>query len=355
MSKIRKTMIILFVLLFIFISSGCSNNIATVEPLFNTNNTILPVNVIKDQYSLLQQASDETLKNLSSKIITADEVVQKVLIEQDLNYFVVDIRNSSDFINGSIEGAVNIPFEYTANPKLIGSLPKDKTIIVVCYTGHQAGQTTALWNMLGYDAVAMINGMAGWTTSSVAGATLPNSSFNNPVTTVAYEATTYELPKYVNEEVANLDSLILAKSTNFLNSKKGVTVKSEDLINDINSGNSKYFVLDVRDKNDYDKGHVEGAINIPYENVAEIDNLQKLPPNKMIVIVGYYGTDANQVARVINQLGYDSYALMYGMRMWTSNDAIIGIPSISTEIVSDLPTVELQYVDGGAPKAAGCS
>ncbi len=355
MKKMRKSLVILFIFIFIIISSGCSDSsVATTEPYFNNNNSILPVNVMNNQYSLLQQASDKTLKTLSSKVITADEVFQKVLVEHDLNYFVVDIRGSNDFAKGTIEGAVNIPFEYTANLKLIGSLPKDKTIIVVCYTGHQAGQTTALWNMLGYDAVAMINGMAGWTTNTVAGATLPENSYNYPVTTIASEATVYELPTYVNEEVANLDSLILAKSNNFLNSKKGVTVKAEDLIKDLNNDNSNYFVLDVRNKEDYDRGHIEGAINIPFENVAEIDNLKKLPPNKTIVIVGYYGTDANQVARVINQLGYDSYALFYGMRIWTPNEAINGIPSISTEKITDLPTVELQYEEGGEPTTASC-
>ena len=44
-------------------------------------------------------------------------------------------------------------------------LPKDKKIIVVDYSGHAASQVAVLWNMLGYDAVAMHNGMAGWSKS----------------------------------------------------------------------------------------------------------------------------------------------------------------------------------------------
>lgn len=354
MKKMRKSLVFLFVFIFIIISSGC-NSTSTVEPFFDDNKNAAPIKVMNNQFSLLQQASDETLKTLSSKVITADEVFQKVVIEQDLNYFVVDVRSPGDYAKGSIESAVNIPYELAANPKLISALPKDKTIIVVCYSGHKAGQTTALWNMLGYDAVTMINGMSGWTTKSVAGSTLPKSSFNYSVTTVTSEATAYELPTYEKEEEANLESLILAKSTELLESQKGTIVKAEDLNADLSSDESKYFVVDVRDQVDYDEGHIEGAINIPYENIVETENLQKLSTDKTIVLVGYNGTDASQVARIINQLGYDSYALLYGMRVWTPNEVVNGISPISTETISDLPTVELQYnLDGGAATSASC-
>ncbi|HCJ57468.1 MAG TPA: sulfurtransferase, partial [Clostridiaceae bacterium] len=49
------------------------------------------------------------------------------------------------------------------------TLPKDKKIIVYCYTGQTAGQTVAALRLLGYDAVSLNAGMgtpatgdAGW-------------------------------------------------------------------------------------------------------------------------------------------------------------------------------------------------
>jgi rhodanese-related sulfurtransferase len=38
-------------------------------------------------------------------------------------------------------------------------LPKDKKIVVYCYTGQTAGQATAALRMMGYDAVSLNGGM----------------------------------------------------------------------------------------------------------------------------------------------------------------------------------------------------
>ena len=42
-------------------------------------------------------------------------------------------------------------------------LPKDKKIIVVCYTGQTAGQVVSILRLLGYDACSLKGGMVnGW-------------------------------------------------------------------------------------------------------------------------------------------------------------------------------------------------
>lgn len=42
-------------------------------------------------------------------------------------------------------------------------LPKDKKIIVVCYTGQTAGQIVGVLKLLGYDACSLMGGMVnGW-------------------------------------------------------------------------------------------------------------------------------------------------------------------------------------------------
>jgi len=45
----------------------------------------------------------------------------------------------------------------------LAKLPKDRQIVVYCYTGHTASQITALLNILGYDAVNLKFGMTSWT------------------------------------------------------------------------------------------------------------------------------------------------------------------------------------------------
>ena len=40
-----------------------------------------------------------------------------------------------------------------------GKLPKDKKIIVYCYSGQTSSQTTAILRLLGYDAYSMSGGV----------------------------------------------------------------------------------------------------------------------------------------------------------------------------------------------------
>ncbi len=72
---------------------------------------------------------------------------------------VVDIRKAEDFAAGHIAGAINIPFGADMD---FSELPSGK-LIVACYSGQTAGQTTAVLRMMGHDAVSLHFGMAvGW-------------------------------------------------------------------------------------------------------------------------------------------------------------------------------------------------
>ncbi len=74
---------------------------------------------------------------------------------------VVDIRKAEDFAAGHIVNAINIPFGENMQESF-ADLPAGK-LIVACYTGQTAGQTTAVLRMMGYDAVSLHFGMtAGW-------------------------------------------------------------------------------------------------------------------------------------------------------------------------------------------------
>jgi hypothetical protein len=46
----------------------------------------------------------------------------------------------------------------------LATIPPDKDVVVLCYTGQTAGQATAALNMLGYEAYSLLFGMSSWTT-----------------------------------------------------------------------------------------------------------------------------------------------------------------------------------------------
>lgn len=83
------------------------------------------------------------------------------------DYFVYSVRQAADYEAGHIQGAVNNPFGAGMEQNFEAQLPTDKTIIVYCYTGQTASQTTAILRLLGYDAYNLSGGMgkeggSGW-------------------------------------------------------------------------------------------------------------------------------------------------------------------------------------------------
>ena len=93
-------------------------------------------------------------------VIQADDVLAKVTAK---SAFVLDVRASEHYGAGHIAGAVNIPFRSLTEEENLKKLPSTQQIVVVCYDGHASSQATRVLNQLGYDAVAMRDGMSLWT------------------------------------------------------------------------------------------------------------------------------------------------------------------------------------------------
>lgn len=99
-----------------------------------------------------------------NNLITCKDLYKKIGANEDL--FILDIRKEEDFKESHIEGAKNI-FWYDVGNNL-DAIPKDKKIIVVCYSGQSAGQITTLLRLLGYDACSLKGGMNnGWNEESL--------------------------------------------------------------------------------------------------------------------------------------------------------------------------------------------
>jgi len=89
-------------------------------------------------------------------------------------------------------------------------------------------------------------------------------------------------------------------------------------LNDASAG--KYFLLDTREPEAYKEGHIKGAINIFWLDLLE--NLDKLPKDKTILVICYVGHTASQVMVVLNLLGYKAKALKFGM----GKSPVVGVP-----------------------------
>ncbi|HYG59662.1 MAG TPA: rhodanese-like domain-containing protein [Symbiobacteriaceae bacterium] len=91
----------------------------------------------------------------SSHMMDAKDLKTKV-DAKDATLFLLDIRRPDDFTKGHVEGWTNIAFgTIGAN---IDKLPKDKQIVVACYSGQTAGQAVAALRIAGFNAISLKGG-----------------------------------------------------------------------------------------------------------------------------------------------------------------------------------------------------
>ncbi len=116
------------------------------------------------EFELMSEAADAYLSSGKSPNITAQDLFN-VLNDGDSGNdpFVLSVRSASQYAKGHIPTAVNVPWREVAKQENLAKLPKDKQIVVYCYTGHTGSQVTALLNILGYDAINLKFGMTAWT------------------------------------------------------------------------------------------------------------------------------------------------------------------------------------------------
>ena len=79
-----------------------------------------------------------------------------------------------------------------------------------------------------------------------------------------------------------------------------------------------HMILDVRPKSHYNKGHIEGALNIDLENLNH--QLDRLPANRPIVIVDHKGKLTLTTGRYLLSKGFtDVLRLDGGFNAWVKN------------------------------------
>jgi rhodanese-related sulfurtransferase len=118
-----------------------------------------------DNSQVLEQAVFSYYERMPNDIYKIPEADLKELVDSNnQDIYILDIRDAKDYAQGHIKGARNIPFKEVG--KNLDKLPKDKTIIVYCYTGQTGGQTTAALNIAGFKARSLNGGMNnGWAKS----------------------------------------------------------------------------------------------------------------------------------------------------------------------------------------------
>ncbi|QSX09389.1 rhodanese-like domain-containing protein [Alkalibacter rhizosphaerae] len=262
----------------------------------NGDNGAVETNVVEDAaMAYFAEMPDDVYK------IAQDAFVEKVKAGEDM--VVLDIRQPDVYGEGHIKGAVNVPWgaDIAAN---LSKIPSGKTVYVYCYTGQTAGQAVATLNVAGFDAksvnlgwnlgISKVEGVADVTVTEAA--TLDGNTTIDPDIQAAMD-------EYYN-------GLADVAGTTYANYK----ISEDDAKAALDAKDESVVFLSIRKAEDFAKGHIETATNIPFGKGMQ-ESFNTLPMDKTIVVYCYTGQTAGQATAILRLLGYDAVSLNGGMGM----------------------------------------
>lgn len=244
-------------------------------------------------------------------IIPADEVKQNL---KNPKYHVIDIRSESWFDYGHIKGAKNLNaedlltyFESTINPADF------EKIVLICYSGQSASYFAGLLRIAGYNNVYSLKwGMSSWRQDFAENAWLKN--INNDFAS-KLETTENSKPDIANQPELNTGQSD-AKEILKARLRELFKIPYKDLIvtpSDVFENSSNYFVVNYTTKDNYDLGHITGALNYqPKTSLTSTTDLLTLPADKQIAIYDETGLKAAYMVAYLNVLGYKTGNIAYG-------------------------------------------
>lgn len=327
------SLLLVFVLILSFVACSDNNNSGLVVENNDggsaenndsaANEETTEVSTVEDEISL-EDAVNNYFAELPDHIYKIKQTDFVEMVKNDEDMFIIDMRAADDYNKGHIKGAVNITFN-TAMSDALADIPQDKPVFIYCYSGQTAGQAVATLNIAGINARSV---NLGWNfgLSKVDG-------IEEVTTTEATELIALgndiapEVMAAVEKYYADLAT---AKGTNF-----AANIVSENNFKAMMDDGESYYLLSIRQEEDYNKAHIPGANLLPYGKGME-QGFSDLPMDEKIVVYCYSGQTAGQTVAALRLLGYDAVSLKGGMGVganaplgWVNNGFIVETPVVA--------------------------
>jgi rhodanese-related sulfurtransferase len=234
---------------------------------------------------------------------------------------VISVRSEEDYGKAHIPDAIWMDSKTLFTAENLAKLPTDQQVVVYCYSGQTSSQVVSALNSLGYDAYSMLYGFCSWNSDPAAGGKCFDENTMGSDYPTTTDPTAVVMMAYPPAEPLG-DTTQAAAEAYFGSGTKNIA--SADLFDNLNDGDSSNdpFIISVRSAEDYDKGHITGAISLDPKTMFAEDGLIGVPDNRPLVIYCYTGQSGSQVTSALNVLGYDASNLLWGMQAWTMDDAV---------------------------------
>lgn len=258
---------------------------------------------VQEETNVVEEAALAYFANFPADkhVISPADFLAKVGAGEEM--FIIDIRSAEDYAAGHITGAVNLPFGDGSIAKNIEVIPDDVPVYVYCYTGQTASQTIALLNIAGKPAYNVQSGFLRGISKEA------NHTDYLSTEAAALPSDVYEVDDEIQTAVEDFYTTLASYNGTPTASQN---IKVETVKEIVDSESDDYVIVSVRQAEDYNKGHVKGAINIPF-GAGMQTALTELPKDKKIIVYCYTGQTASQTVGVLRMLGYEAYNMQFGM------------------------------------------
>ncbi|MFA5015465.1 MAG: rhodanese-like domain-containing protein [Actinomycetota bacterium] len=233
--------------------------------------------------SEVEEAAEVNNESLDIVSMTVDEAYEAYNSGED--YIFLDVRSEDEYNSGHIEGAVFITISELKGR--LDELTKDKPIIAYC-NGSTCGRSERAAEILLENGFGEVYNMAGRGIDEWIEKGYPSEQ--------------------TEEETATAEVTLISVEEVY-----GIIVNGED-----------YFILDVRNQDEYDEAHIEDVSLIPVDTLES--RLNELPTDKPIIVYCKAGGRSATASALLVENGFTQvYDMGGGITEWIEK----GYPTVS--------------------------
>jgi rhodanese-related sulfurtransferase len=265
--------------------------LAGVGVILITLSLLLGYGIIGNKKAALSSTGEEESaeNDVSANIVSmsVDEAYEAYNSGGD--YIFLDVRSEGEYNSGHISGAVFIPVSELEGR--LTELPEDKPIIAYC-NGSTCGR------------------------SERAAVTLLENGFDEVYNMAGRGIDEWIEKGYPSEQTE--------EETAATGDIAAATIISVEEVYEIITEGEDYFILDVRNQDEYDEAHIEGVTLIPVDTLES--RLNELPTNRPIIVYCKAGGRSAAAAEILVNNGFtEVYDMGGGITEWIDK----GYPTVS--------------------------
>ena len=326
MLDLRKLFYLLLIIPIMFVYTGCSDDESN-DPVVNEAEVLV---------KYLEDTGGNPMNNFPAMIKSSDVYTN---VTTGADQYIIDIRSAADYANGHIQDAVNVSANDVLTHYEANNLDTKEVVVIACYSGQTAAWVTGLMHTIGYTNVKDMKwGMSSWSATTSGSWTngIGNARASELVTTATAKAAAGDLPT-LSTGLSDPGEILRARVEAVFAEGFGAAKATNG---DVFGNPSGFYVVNYWSVDDYNWGHIPGAVQ--YTPKADLDYdtyLKTLPTDKTVVVYCYTGQTSAHVAGYLRVLGYDAKTLVFGVNgmAW---DGMPGTRFIAETEVHDYPLVQ---------------